>query len=82
MIWVSSSRAVPSLKKPKLLNGELAPDAKVTEVAELTKDIMVLFKSIHMKGATVVVATHSRELLEDTEQGKIFLNGGKISGEE
>ena len=74
---VAIARAI--VKDPLILladepTGNLDPD--------LTKDIMVLFKSIHMKGATVVVATHSRELLEDTEQGKIFLNGGKISGEE
>lgn len=74
---VAIARAI--VKDPLILladepTGNLDPD--------LTKDIMVLFKSIHMKGATVVVATHSRELLEDTEQGKIFLNGGRISGEE
>ena len=45
---------------------------------ELTKDIMVLFRSIHMRGTTVVVATHSRELLEDTAQRTIVLNRGRI----
>ena len=45
---------------------------------ELTKDIMVLFRSIHMKGTTVIVATHSRELLEDTAQRTIVLNRGRI----
>ncbi len=49
---------------------------------ELTKDIMVLFRSIHMRGKTVVVATHSRELLEDTAQRTIFLEQGKIVGEQ
>ena len=44
----------------------------------LTKDIMVLFRSIHMKGTTVIVATHSRELLEDTAQRTIVLNCGRI----
>ncbi|MBW1902551.1 MAG: cell division ATP-binding protein FtsE [Deltaproteobacteria bacterium] len=48
---------------------------------ELTKDIMVLFRSIHMRGTTVIVATHSRELLEDTAQRTIFLNRGRIVGE-
>lgn len=74
---VAIARAI--VKDPLILladepTGNLDPD--------LTKDIMVLFKSIHMKGATVVIATHSRELLEDTEQGKIFLNQGRIFGEE
>ena len=48
---------------------------------ELTKDIMVLFRSIHMRGTTVIVATHSRELLEDTAQRTILLDRGKIVGE-
>ncbi len=48
---------------------------------ELTKDIMVLFRSIHMRGTTVIVATHSRELLEDTAQRTILLNRGRIVGE-
>ncbi len=48
---------------------------------ELTKDIMILFRSIHMRGTTVLVATHSRELLEDTAQRTIFLNRGSIVGE-
>ena len=45
---------------------------------ELTKDIMVLFRSIHMRGTTVVVATHSRELLKDTAQRTIVLKRGSI----
>ncbi len=48
----------------------------------LTKDIMVLFRGIHMKGTTVVVATHSRELLEDTAQRTIVLSQGALSGEQ
>lgn len=52
--------------------GNLDPD--------LTRDIMVLFRSIHMRGTTVVVATHSRELLEDTAQRTIVLNRGMIVG--
>lgn len=48
---------------------------------ELTQDIMVLFRSIHMRGTTVIVATHSRELLENTAQRTIFLDRGKIVGE-
>ncbi|MBK5102086.1 MAG: ATP-binding cassette domain-containing protein, partial [Desulfobacteraceae bacterium] len=53
--------------------GNLDPD--------LTRDIMVLFRSIHIKGTTVIVATHSRELLEDSAQRKIVLNRGKIAEE-
>jgi ABC-type ATPase involved in cell division len=39
---------------------------------------MVLFRSIHMKGTTVIVATHSKELLEDAAQRTIILNRGRI----
>lgn len=70
---VAIARAV--VKDPLLLladepTGNLDPD--------LTRDIMVLFRSIHMKGTTVVVATHSRELLEDTAQRTVLLSGGRI----
>jgi cell division transport system ATP-binding protein len=47
----------------------------------LTKDIMLLFRTIHMKGTTVLVATHSRELLEETAQRQIILNRGRLVGE-
>jgi cell division transport system ATP-binding protein len=47
----------------------------------LTKDIMLLFRTIHMKGTTVLVATHSRELLEETAQKQIILNHGRLVGE-
>lgn len=49
--------------------------------SSLTKDIMVLFRSIKLKGATVVVATHSQELLRETGQRTISLNKGRIVGE-
>jgi len=73
---VAIARAI--VKDPLILladepTGNLDPD--------LTKDIMVLFRSIHIKGTTVVVATHSRELLEDTAQRVVFLNRGRIAGE-
>lgn len=73
---VAIARAI--VKDPLVLladepTGNLDPD--------LTRDIMVLFRSIHMKGTTVVVATHSRELLEDTAQRTIFLDRGRLAGE-
>jgi len=49
--------------------------------SSLTKDIMVLFRNINLKGATVVVATHSRELLRETGQRIISLNKGSDIGE-
>jgi len=70
---VAIARAI--VKEPLLLlgdepTGNLDPD--------LTKDIMMLFRSIHRKGTTVVIATHSRELLEDTVQRKIVLSRGRM----
>ena len=50
--------------------GNLDPD--------ITKDIMLLFRSINLRGTTLVIATHSRELLEDTGQKIIVLNRGRI----
>ena len=73
---VAIARAI--VKDPLILladepTGNLDPD--------LTKDIMVLFRSIHLKGTTVIVATHSRDLLEDTAQRTVILNHGRIVGE-
>ena len=48
---------------------------------EITKDIMVLFRSINLRGTTVVIATHNRELFKDTDQRVISLSNGKIVGE-
>ena len=50
-ISVSPSRAVPSLRKFKPTNGESASDAKVTGVAELTKEISL--RLVHASNAFV-----------------------------
>jgi cell division transport system ATP-binding protein len=50
--------------------GNLDPD--------ITGEIMVLFRSINLRGTTVVIATHNRELLRDTDQRIIVLNEGKM----
>ena len=73
---VAIARAI--VKGPLIL---LADEPTGNLDPELTKDIMVLFKSIHLKGTTIVVATHNRELLANTAQRIIFLNNGKIDGE-
>jgi cell division transport system ATP-binding protein len=73
---VAIARAI--VRDPLLL---LADEPTGNLDPELTKDIMVLFRSIHMRGTTVIVATHSRELLEDTAQRTIYLNRGRIVGE-
>ena len=48
---------------------------------EITKDIMVLFRSINLRGTTLIVATHSYDLLKDTDQRIIHLDHGRIVGE-
>ena len=73
---VSIARAI--VKDPVILladepTGNLDPD--------LTHEIMALFRNIHRKGTTVVIATHSRELLEDVPYRTILLQGGKLSGD-
>jgi cell division transport system ATP-binding protein len=73
---VAIARAV--VKDPSLLladepTGNLDPD--------LTQDIMVLFRSIHLRGTTVVLATHSKELLDDTAQRIVLIENGGIAGE-
>jgi len=45
---------------------------------EITREIMVLFRSINLRGTTVVIATHSRELLRNTDQRIIVLHRGKV----
>jgi cell division transport system ATP-binding protein len=74
---VAIARAI--VKEPLIL---LADEPTGNLDSDLTKDIMILFRSIHMKGTTVVVATHSQELLEDTAQRTVFLHRGRIVGEQ
>ena len=73
---IAIARAI--VKDPLIL---LADEPTGNLDPELTKDIMVLFRSIHMKGTTVVIATHSRELLKDTAQRTVLLDRGRIVGE-
>lgn len=50
--------------------GNLDPD--------LTMEIMALLKEIHIRGTTVIVATHSQELLKDTKRRIVTLSKGGI----
>ena len=54
--------------------GNLDPD--------ITREIMILFRSINLRGTTVVIVTHSTELLKDTDQRIIHLNRGRIVSEQ
>ena len=70
---VAIARAI--INDPMLLiadepTGNLDPD--------ITRDIMILFRSINLRGTTLLIATHSRELLQNTDQKIIVLNNGEI----
>ncbi|HIJ19570.1 MAG TPA: cell division ATP-binding protein FtsE [Deltaproteobacteria bacterium] len=70
---VAIARAM--VKDPLIL---LADEPTGNLDSDLTTRIMEMFKEIHQRGATVVVATHSRELLENNDFRTIVLNQGII----
>jgi cell division transport system ATP-binding protein len=45
---------------------------------DLTREIMGLFEGIHKRGTTVLIATHSRELLANSPYRVIHLAKGKV----
>jgi cell division transport system ATP-binding protein len=51
--------------------GNLDPD--------ITRDIMILFRSINLRGTTVIIATHSKELISNTDQRIIWLSHGQLA---
>jgi len=65
---VAIARAI--VKKPLILLAD-EPTGNLDPI--LTQDIMVLFRSIHLKGTTVVIATHNQELMNNTALRKISL---------
>jgi cell division transport system ATP-binding protein len=73
---VAIARAL--INEPMLLiadepTGNLDPD--------ITKEIMVLFRGINLKGTTLVIATHNPELLKDTGQRVVTLEKGRVVDE-
>jgi len=70
---VAIARAV--VNEPTLLladepTGNLDPDLSV--------EIMRLFREINAKGATVVVATHDRDLIQRMQRRTVVLDKGQI----
>ncbi|HMK43784.1 MAG TPA: cell division ATP-binding protein FtsE [Dissulfurispiraceae bacterium] len=49
---------------------------------EIARDIMTLFKEIHLQGTTVIIATHFQEMFRRTGRRVIRLDTGSIIGEE
>ncbi len=70
---VAIARAI--VKEPLIL---LADEPTGNLDSDLTRRIMVLFRDVHQRGATVVVATHSRELLDNNDFRTIVLNKERI----
>lgn len=48
----------------------------------LTKEIMQIFKNINAQGTTVVVATHNIDLVKEIKKRTLYLDSGKLVGEE
>ncbi|AEB12290.1 cell division ATP-binding protein FtsE [Marinithermus hydrothermalis] len=74
---VAIARAIignPSIVLADEPTGNLDPDNALA--------ILEVFKAIHARGATVVVATHSRELVEAYPQRTIVLRSGQIVRDE
>ena len=70
---VAIARAV--VKDPLIL---LADEPTGHLDPRLTLEIMELFRGIHGRGTTVLIATHSQELLRGTRSRVIVLHNGKI----
>jgi cell division transport system ATP-binding protein len=47
-----------------------------------TLDLMNLLRSINLRGTTVVVATHNREIVDRFNKRVIYLDGGNLVGDE
>ena len=74
---VAIARAIignPSIVLADEPTGNLDPDNALA--------ILEVFKAIHARGATVMVATHSRELVEAYPQRTIVLRSGQIVRDE
>lgn len=50
--------------------------------AELAREIVELFKAIHARGTTVVVATHNRQVVEQVGRRVVKLEQGKVVSDE
>jgi cell division transport system ATP-binding protein len=46
---------------------------------DLTVEIMALLKEIHVRGTTVIVATHNQALLKGTRRRVVTLNKGRVA---
>ena len=72
---VAIARAI--VNDPALL---LADEPTGNLDAELTKEIMKLFKIINVWGTTIVIATHDKNLLDFNPTKVVALDKGKIKG--
>ena len=47
-----------------------------------TLDIMNLLRSINLRGTTVLVATHNRDIVDKFKKRVLYLDGGRLVGDE
>jgi cell division transport system ATP-binding protein len=74
---VAIARAV--VNNPKII---LADEPTGNLDPELAFEIMSLFKEVNKQGATIIVATHDRELIRHFGYKILFLQQGKIIGKD
>ena len=70
---IAIARAI--INRPKLLLAD-EPTGNIDE--NIAIKLLALFEELNRHGTTVVIATHNRELLRDTDQRIVVLNRGRI----
>ncbi len=70
---VAIARAI--INEPIIL---LADEPTGSLDSDITREIILLFRTINLRGTTVVFATHSREVLRDTDQRIILLKDARL----
>lgn len=48
---------------------------------ESAEDIMNLLRTVHQRGATVIIATHDKELIRGTPARQLYLSRGRLEGD-
>ena len=70
---VSIARAV--VNDPELI---LADEPTGNLDSEISKEILAVFQKIHQQGKTIIIATHSAEILQAKEFRRLSLDRGKL----
>jgi len=70
---VSIARAI--VNDPEVI---LADEPTGNLDSEISKEILALFEKINQQGKTIIIATHSAEILREKEHRHLLLKGGKL----